>query len=303
MSIIRNNKIISKHDGLELAMTIVIPETPIKGAIILSHGMAEHRLRYLDFMKVLAENGYLAVIHDHRGHGESIQSKADYGYFYEEGMDGIISDLGQVIEEVKKEYPNIPYYLFSHSMGTLVARCYIQKHDQEINKLIMSGPPAQNKMVGLGKFMVHLMMCFHNSHYRSKLLQKLTFGGYSKRFKNDENKAWVCSNIEEVKKYEKSENCGFIFTLNGFKVLYYLLDQTYKKSYEVKNPELPILILAGSDDPVIGTKETFPKIKEFLESQGYQNIQTKLYEGKRHEILLEDNRKEVYEDILNFLNE
>ena len=48
--------------------------------------MAEHRKRYFPFMEFLAENGYIAVIHDHRGHGESIKEKEDLGYFYDDSF-------------------------------------------------------------------------------------------------------------------------------------------------------------------------------------------------------------------------
>ena len=303
VSIIRNYKIKSAHDGLSIGMTVVVPEQTVKGAVIFSHGMAEHRLRYLEFMNYLADHGYLAVIHDHRGHGESVHSKEDYGYFYEDGIEGLVSDLNQIVDTIKKQYPNLPIYLFSHSMGTLIGRLFLKTEDFKIDGFIMTGPPVFNNKVKLGKLLVKWMLIFFDSHYRSKFLQKLTFGNYSKRFKNEKNKVWLCSNIEEVKKYSKSESCGFIFTLNGFYVLYSLLEQSYQKNYQCQQKNLPILILAGREDPVIENEASFLKLKVFLEERGYCNIKTKLYTNKRHEILFEDNKKEVYFDILEFLKE
>lgn len=303
MSIIRNYKIKSDYDNLLLGMTVVVPEQKVKGAVIFSHGMAEHRLRYLEFMNYLADHGYLAVIHDHRGHGESVHSKEDYGYFYEDGVKGLVLDLNQVVEKIKKQYPHIPIYLFSHSMGTLIARLFLKENDVKIDGLIMSGPPVNNKKAKLGKLLVKGMEIFFDDHHRSNLLQKLTFGNYSKRFKNEKNKVWLCSNIEEVKKYSKSESCGFVFTLNGFYVLYSLLEQTYQKDYLCQKKELPILMLAGSEDPVIENETSFLKMKLFLEERGYSHIKTKLYDKKRHEILLEENKKEVYSDVLTFLED
>lgn len=301
MSIIRNYKTKSLCDGLELGVTIVIPETKIKAILQLSHGMAEYRLRYLDFMKYMADLGYLTVIHDHRGHGESILSKEDYGYFYEDGSNAIVEDLNQIVEEIKKEHPDIPHYLFSHSMGTLVARKFIQKYDYKIDGLILCGPPTENKKAWLGKLVVQIMLPFYGDHHRSKLIQKMSFGPYAKRFKNDTNPSWICSSLEEVKKYVKHEACGFIFTLNGFENLFSMVEDVYKKKYLCKNPDLPIFMIAGSDDPVIGNEETFFKTKSFLQNQGYHTIKTKLYPKKRHELLNEDNKLEVYEDILHFL--
>lgn len=301
MSIIRNYKTNSLCDGLELGVTVVLPETEMKGILQLSHGMAEYRLRYLDFMKYMADRGYLCVIHDHRGHGESVRSKEDYGYFYEDGSNRIVEDLNQITEEIQKEHPELPHYLFGHSMGTLVARKFLQKYDSKIDGLILCGPPTENKQVRIGKFLVHMMTPFYGSHYRSKFIQKMAFGSYGKRFKQDSNPSWLCSSLEEVKKYQKHEACGFIFTLNGFENLFSMMEDAYKKEYLCENPKLPILMIAGSDDPVIGNENAFLKTKKFLQEQGYQSVQTKLYPGKRHELLNEDNKLEIYDDILHFL--
>ena len=44
--------------------------------------MNEHKERYIDFMKYLAENGYASFINDHRGHGKSLKNEGDIGQFY-----------------------------------------------------------------------------------------------------------------------------------------------------------------------------------------------------------------------------
>ena len=121
-------KITSKQDGLKLEIAIMECENP-KGIVQFSHGMAEHKERYFDFMQYLNDRGYICVIHDHRGHGSSVKSKNDYGYFYTENADYIVEDLFQVTEYVREMYPGLEVTLFSHSMGTLVARCYLKKYD------------------------------------------------------------------------------------------------------------------------------------------------------------------------------
>jgi len=302
MSIIRNYKMKSKHDNLELGVTVVVPETKLKGIVQLTHGMSEHRQRYLDFMNFLADSGYLAIIHDHRGHGESIKSKEDYGYLYEDGVTGLVSDLHQIVDEVKMKYNEVPYYIFSHSMGTLVTREWLKNNDNKIDGVILCGPPTKNNMVGLGKILVKSMMLIFEDHHRSSLIQKLTFNSYSKRFKNDPNPVWLCSSIETIKKYAHSEACGFIFTLNGFYNLFKMMKDVYKKDYQCKNSNLKIFMIAGSDDPVIKDEKEFNKTKLFLQERGYKNIETKLYPNKRHELLNEINKKEIYQDILSFID-
>ncbi len=79
--------------------------------------------------------------------------------------------------------------------------------------------------------------------------------------------------------------------------------QAFKKNdYQVKNKNLDILLIAGSDDPVIQNEKKFIELKEFLKDIGYKNIESKLYKNLRHEILNEKTKKEVYNDILNFIN-
>ena len=57
-------------------------------------------------MKYLSENGYICVIHDHRGHGASVKNKRDLGYFYTEDINYIIDDLYQKTKYIKNKYPD-----------------------------------------------------------------------------------------------------------------------------------------------------------------------------------------------------
>lgn len=111
-------RILSEFDQLSLEMEVIEPEK-IKGIVQISHGMAEHKERYEPFMEYLAGHGYLSVIHDHRGHGGSVNNRQELGYFYTEDSQAMVEDLYQITKWIKKEYPDKPIYLFSHSMGTL----------------------------------------------------------------------------------------------------------------------------------------------------------------------------------------
>ena len=111
----------SQHDGLELGVSLRIPEHPI-GILQLVHGMAEHRERYHDFMDYCAAQGFIVLIHDHRGHGASVKSETDYGYFYQDGAQGIIDDVHQLTLYLRERFPGLSLTLFGHSMGSLVVR-------------------------------------------------------------------------------------------------------------------------------------------------------------------------------------
>lgn len=299
-------KIESKCDGLPLAMTTILPESAtIKGIVQISHGMAEHKERYYPFMQFLADNGYISVIHDHRGHGDSVKKEKDLGYFYDKTATYIVEDLHQITQETKKEYPDLPVYLFGHSMGSLVVRCYIKQYDNEIDKLVVCGSPSKNIGAGFGILLAKILEKFKGEKYRSKLMQKLTFSSYSKKFRKEkkEENCWISSERGNKKQYNQDKKCGYIFTLNGFKNLFRLVQKTYsKKEWERQNLNLPIFFIAGDEDPVIGDLQKWMNSYEFLEKEiGYKNMYHKLYKGKRHELLNEDIKEKVYYDILDWI--
>ncbi len=293
--------IISDRDQLKLEVAILECEAP-KGIVQISHGMSEHKERYYPLMEYLKQNNFITVIHDHRGHGNSVKSKEDLGYFYEENSQYIVDDLYQVTSYIKKQYPNLPVYLFSHSMGTLVARNYLKKHDQEIEKIVLCGPPTENKLAGLGIQFAKISKKIKGDRNRSQFLNQLTFGNYNKNYKIQNE--WICSNIEKVNQYNQDELSGYIFTTNGFINLYGLMKNAFnKKNWNIQNPNLKILVIAGSDDPVIQNKNKFENLINFLRSLGYKNITSKLYPKKRHELLNEVDHESIYQDILDFFNE
>lgn len=294
-------KIVSKSDKIELEIAIVEPKQEAKGIIQISHGMAEHKERYYDFMNYLAKNGYICVIHDHRGHGASVKQKQDLGYFYSEDINYIVDDLYQVTEFIKNKYKGLEVILFSHSMGTLVARNYLKKYDSAIKKIILCGPPTENKLADLGILIAKISKIFKKDNTSNKFLNQLTFGNYNKGNKIENE--WICSNAETVKKYNQDELCGYIFTTNGFINLFKMMKQAFnKQNWKLENRDLDILVIAGKDDPVIQSEEKFNGLIKFLSEIGYKNIESKLYEAKRHELLNEIENEKIYEDILKFID-
>ena len=98
-------KLNSSADGVKLSVAVLEPVGEPKGIFQISHGMAEHKERYYPFMEYLAQNGYVCVIHDHRGHGASVQSPEDLGYMGKGGATALVEDLRLVQEWACKEYP------------------------------------------------------------------------------------------------------------------------------------------------------------------------------------------------------
>lgn len=290
----------SGADSLRLEGTLVFPSAAPKGIVQISHGMAEHRQRYLPFLDFLADAGYIGAIHDHRGHGGSAKSPEDYGYFGAPGWRGAVSDLAQVCAYLKGRYPKLPLYLFAHSMGTMIARIFLKEHDDEIAKLILCGPPTENKLAGVGVALARMLGAFCGGRHRSKFLQHLAFAGYVR--KGEPENSWVCANPDTLLAYQADPACGFLFTINGFTALFSLMQQCFsKKGWQVRHADLPILLIAGAEDPVIQSPAAFEQAAEFLRQRGYGDICTTLYPGLRHELLNERENGRIYADILSWL--
>lgn len=291
-------QIISEFDQLKLSCLMIVPDSPI-GIIQISHGMCEHKERYIDFMNTMAKHGYLCIIHDHRGHGKSIKNENDLGYFYEDGHKGIVEDLHQITLMIKQQYPKLPLYLFGHSMGSLVVRCYLQKYDQDIQGLFVCGSPSRNPLVNAGIMLAKLFMKVKNDHHRPYLLQRMAFESFQKGFEDIPN-SWICSDLDVVENYNNDPLCRFVFTSQGFYTLFQLMKQTYLK-YTACSTDLPIHFIAGSEDPCIVSTEKFHQAILHQRQVGYKQVTYYLFQGMRHEILNEKHKEKVYQHILEIL--
>lgn len=291
-------KINSSCDNLPLDVIISTCADP-KGIVQIAHGMCEYKERYLDFINNLNQNGYIVIIHDHRGHGKSVLNENDLGYFYNDGASAIVEDIYLLSKYIKIRFNDLPLYLLGHSMGSLIVRNYIQKYDYEIDGLIICGSPSYNKLTKVGKVVCKLFMVVKDERYCSKLMQKMFFGAFNKRF--DKQNEWICSDRNIVDAYNQDPLCTFIFTINGFYNLLTLMQRTYQSIDYSINSELPILFISGRDDPCLINEKAFKQAVNHIKNNGYKDVNVILFDKMRHEILNEQNKQEVYNSIINFL--
>ena len=296
-----NFTVTSDYDGLALQGIIYAPDSKRKGVVLIVHGMCEYKERYADFMKFLSTYGYVAVCYDQRGHGDTVPPE-DYGWFHDFDATAVVEDILPVLNYVKGEYPDLPVTLFGHSMGSMVVRCFMAKYDDTIDRLIVCGSPSKNPMTGAGILMAKIIRLLRGERHRSKLLAYLSTGKGDKKFKGEGEKAWLSHNRKNIDEYLANPKSNFTFTCNGFENLFKLMRNTYKKkNYEVHNPDIPTLFIAGEKDPVIGTPLAWEQAKEFFSALGYTNVGGKLYPEFRHEVLNEIGHQAVYEDVKAFL--
>jgi alpha-beta hydrolase superfamily lysophospholipase len=274
------------------------------------HGMLEYIERYLPFFEYLTSNGFLVVGHDHLGHGKSINTKEDLGYFGEPNPnDLLIKDIHKLRLIIQEKYSNFPYFIGGHSMGSYLLRQYISIFGEGLKGAIILGTGYEYPVKTLmGLNFCKIMSYFKGAHHRSNLVKKLClesgpFIEYDMT-KTDIYNSWITSDPEMAKLYNEDKKMDFNFTLNA----YIGLIEATKYSCNYSNikkirKNLPILLISGDCDPVGNNGKGVKKVYELMKSAGILDVSIKLFENDRHEILNEVNRNEVYKYVKNWLSE
>ena len=281
------------------------PDGAPRGVVQIAHGIAEHIERYDDFARFLAENGFVVFGADHLGHGKSVNSPDELGFFAENGgWEIAVGDMDKLHDLAKEQFPQLPYFLFGHSMGSFLSRTYIIRYRSGLDGVILSGTGQQPKALVLGgKMMGKLEIKRHGPTYKSKMLNDLAFGSYNKGFDTPRTVSdWISRDVEVVDKYMEDPLCGYIPSAGLFYDMMCGIEFiTKQRNVERMNPELPIYFMSGDADPVgENGKGVMRAYRSFLDA-GMKDVSLKLYHEGRHEILNELNREEVYRDILAWL--
>ena len=280
------------------------PEAQPKAVLQIVHGIAEFVERYDAFARYLNELGFVVVAEDHMGHGQSINGESIQGYFHGGWFNGV-ADTYHLLEETKKEYPDLPYVLFGHSMGSFMARTILCRYpDCGIAAAIICGTgwqptialPALLKVVGA--------ICAKNGEQKpSELLQKIVFGGYNKKVEHQRTEFdWLSRDAKIVDDYIAHPLCGFTAScglLRDMMTGIYYIQKA--ENLEKMRKDLPVFFVAGGDDPVGEYGKGVFQAAAAFEKIGMQDVSVRVYPLCRHEILNEINREEVFGDIAEWL--
>ena len=278
-----------------------LPEEPC-AALQIPHGMAAHIDRYDAFARQLAGQGVLVYGQDHAGHGKSTPD-APRGFFGQEnGVDALLQDMRTLYELVKRDHPAIPFILFGHSMGSLLARAYASRDGEDFDAFIFCGTAGRPAGLAFARFIAR-REARRAPDRPSRLLERLCFGGYNRAVGSSRTAFdWLSRDAAEVDRYVADPACGFTFTAAGMRdVLDALLD-VCGTEWASRVPDAPILLASGDCDPVGGRGGGgVRQAAGWLRQSGHGTVELKLYPGARHELLNETNRDEVYGDIALFI--
>ena len=282
-----------------------VPDTEPRAVVQIIHGIAEYIDRYDKFMSFLADNGIIAVGTDHLGHGKSIESEEQTGFFaYDNGWDYVVRDEEVLRLAMHENYPELPIIVFGHSMGSFITRTLLIRYPDAFNAAIISGTGNQSAvLVNGGLFMGNLVTGLKGAHHYSKFLNNLAFGSYNKIYENPKTEYdWLSRDEANVQKYIDDPLCGFIPSCSLFRdMMTGVKFITNKKNLTAMNKDMPVYFMSGDMDPVGECGKGVQKAyNNFLEA-GMKDVSIKLYPGGRHEMLNEINKDEVYADILAWL--
>ncbi len=285
--------------------------TPDSGDIVgvyqIVHGMSEHFSRYEDIAEFLTGKGFVVTGDDHLGHGGTAAENGLKGYFCDQDpATVVVRDVHRLKKMTQELYPGVPYFLMGHSMGSFIARNYIFRYGTGIKGAVIMGTGNQSKaLIGVSKFVAGFQKTFLGDKHPALFINNLAFGGYNKRIPNPRTPFdWLSVNEENIDRYIEDPDCGFLFTVNGFRTLFELIGRLLDKKNLAKVPaDLPVLFVSGAEDPVGDYGKGVVKAKEALEAAGVKDITLKLYPGLRHEILNESEKEKVKEDIYTWISE
>ncbi|BEP29714.1 alpha/beta hydrolase [Helicovermis profundi] len=274
--------------------------------ILIAHGMAEHIDRYDDFANYLLSKGFYVYGYDQRGHGKTAKTVDKLGYFAKiNGWNRVAEDYNEMYNFVKEKHPDKKIICLGHSMGSFVIRTFMFKYPDKANYIILSGTAnGENFKILASKLLAKFIKKTKGEWYRSKLLRKLTFTDFNKDIENSTTEFdWLSKDKKNVRKYIEDPYCGSTFTASFFYDLFKGIEHlSMEMNINKINKESKILILSGSNDPVGEMGDGVQKVYESYKNSKVKNINIKLFEGMRHEILNEVGKTEVYEFIVGWIN-
>ncbi len=276
-----------------------------RAVVQLVHGLSDHIARYDHFARFLADHGFAVVGHDHLGHGKTAAGREEYGFFaQQDGWHHVSRDVHTLRNRAGDTFPGLPYFLLGHSMGSFITRRYLIDCPGTVDGCILSGTGQEPApLIAFSRGLTSLFCKVKGPRYVSKLIAALSMGAYNNQFKPVRTGAdWISRDQVVVDAYLNDPLCRFFPTVGMFHDMMLLLQYIAKPKHLSKmDPNTPIYLFSGDQDPVGGCGRGVSKVHRFFQRAGTTDLSMKLYPQGRHEMLNELNRDETYADVLVWL--
>jgi lysophospholipase len=275
-----------------------------KGVLLIVHGLNEHGLRYKEFAQFVNQSELLVIAFDHISQGHSRKENETVVDFGKNGDKVLVNGLDSVTKYIQKEYPDLPLYVFGHSMGTMIIRYYLQTHKNPFQKVILNGGGYSDlKGINIGIF-IGKILCLFKAKKPSKFFDNLFRQTQYKILEKTQIDHFIEWLTRDKEKTELNKQDSFLFirlATRSFLVNLLMIKYINKVDHIFgTNLDTPILLLSGSHDPATNFGEGIIELNALYQKAGIQS-QYIIYEEGRHDTLQEINREEVFKDILQFL--
>ncbi|MCD2498152.1 alpha/beta fold hydrolase [Microbacterium nymphoidis] len=281
------------------------PTVPARAVVQLVHGLGEHSRRYIRLIAKLLDEGFVVAADDHAGHGKTAMTSGIWADAGDDAGAVVVADEQTLRARVRDLYPNLPYIVFGHSWGSMIARGLAGESSTEIDGLILGGIAAQ--MEGLESRLDRAALAAEPdaTAFADAYIGDV-FSGFVSRFGPDAGPtAWVARNVDVVRDHlaDPLNNFGAPMTVRFLRGFVDLYDRANGDDwYTSVRSDLPILILAGDQDPVANYGEGAYHVANRLIRTGHPDVQAHVYPGFRHEVHNEPEiRDEVAGEIIDFV--
>ena len=296
----------SARDGCSIHALEWAPEGPPRGIVHLVHGISEHIGRYDETARFLAEHGFLVCGEDHLGHGRTV-TDGSYGLFApENGWTLAARDVRALRKLEGARHPNLPYFLLGHSMGSFLTRTYLILWPGTVSGAVLMGTGQEPApLVALGKRISALECRRLGPRGVSPLVHTLSLGAYNRRFRPSRTPSdWLSRDPAEVDAFLADPLCQSRPTVSLFRDMMGGLQLIARRDQLARmDPSVPVCFLSGQEDPVGGMGRGVEQVVRMFQDAGCRDLSLHLYPGARHELFHEQNRREVWADLLDWLED
>lgn len=304
MAIVCKEAYYSSNDGMHRVRALIWADDAAapRGVVQIAHGVCEHIGRYDAFARYLVKEGFVVCGNDHLGHGKTSVTIGDLGYMEPGDHLNMLRDMNALHRIMAKRCPGVPYFLFGHSMGSLLARLYVSQFAADLAGAVFCGTLQLPAPVLLLNDPVQALMDRLPQQFSMGDLANAAFGKLtSKLLKEEDPLAWISRNKENIENWNNDPYCGFPI---GNELARELVTLAVKAcmpgTFRGLPQDFPVMVISGAKDPVGFFGHGVIAFSDRLMEAGVIP-EVILYPGDRHEILNESDREKVFADVSSFL--
>jgi alpha-beta hydrolase superfamily lysophospholipase len=266
-------------DGTELFHRAWMPVVP-RRVLVVVHGFGEHSGRYEEIARWFARRGFAVHATDLRGHGRTPGKRGHAADF-----EVLLDDLAGLLDFVSQQHPGLGTTLLGHSMGGLLTTAFVCERQPSIERFVVSGP-ALALSPDLSRVRMTIARLLRRFLPRITMEAGLDAAGLSR-------------DPEVVRSYLEDP---LVHGRISAAMAAGMLDAQIRTAASANLVSVPMLLLHGESDPlclVEGSRTFF----EGLPRERVAGSRLRTYPGLKHEILNEPERVQIYQDLLDWIDE